>query len=93
MGLSPVPRLLFEGWSHEDFRSVWDSEDEIEELTKSMVQVAKVRPGAERGWHRLPWAASRLQGSPGLGGLPLGDAQLPAALGGDPSQLSSAGLQ
>ncbi|XP_074193053.1 chitinase domain-containing protein 1 isoform X2 [Rhinolophus sinicus] len=40
-GLRIVPRLLFEGWSHEDFRSVWDSEDEIEELSKTMVQVAK----------------------------------------------------
>lgn len=54
MDLSPVPRLLFEGWSHEDFRSVWDSEDEIEELSKTMVQVAKVRPGAPHGWHGLP---------------------------------------
>ncbi|KAG8515702.1 Chitinase domain-containing protein 1, partial [Galemys pyrenaicus] len=36
-----VPRLLFEDWTHEDFRSVLDSEDEIEELCKTLVQVAK----------------------------------------------------
>ncbi|KAF6102714.1 chitinase domain containing 1 [Phyllostomus discolor] len=40
-GLRIVPRLLFEDWTHEDFRSVWDSEDEIEELSKTVVQVAK----------------------------------------------------
>ncbi|XP_036137017.1 chitinase domain-containing protein 1 isoform X3 [Molossus molossus] len=40
-GLRIVPRLLFEDWTPEDFRSVWDSEDEIEELSKTMVQVAK----------------------------------------------------
>lgn len=54
-----VPRLLFEDWTHEDFQSVWDSEDEIEELSKTMVQVAKVRPGAPRGHTGCP-------------GLPLG---------------------
>uniref|UniRef100_A0A9L0RW75 Chitinase domain-containing protein 1 n=2 Tax=Equus TaxID=9789 RepID=A0A9L0RW75_HORSE len=40
-GLRIVPRLLFEDWTHEDFRNVMDSEDEIEELSKTMVQVAK----------------------------------------------------
>ncbi|XP_044922774.1 chitinase domain-containing protein 1 isoform X2 [Mustela putorius furo] len=40
-GLRIVPRLLFEDWTHEDFRHVLDSEDEIEELGKTMVQVAK----------------------------------------------------
>lgn len=45
----PVPRLLFEDWTHEDFRRVWDSEDEIEELGKAVVQVARVRRGAPRG--------------------------------------------
>ncbi|XP_037373236.1 chitinase domain-containing protein 1 [Talpa occidentalis] len=40
-GLRIVPRLLFEDWTHEDFRSVLDSEDEIEELGKTLVQVAK----------------------------------------------------
>uniref|UniRef100_A0A8C0Z3K3 Chitinase domain-containing protein 1 n=1 Tax=Canis lupus familiaris TaxID=9615 RepID=A0A8C0Z3K3_CANLF len=40
-GLRIVPRLLFEDWTHEDFRNVLDSEDEIEELGKTMVQVAK----------------------------------------------------
>lgn len=49
-----VPRLLFEDWTHEDFRNVLDSEDEIEELGKTMVQVAKVRPGTAWGQHGLP---------------------------------------
>ncbi|XP_006877034.1 PREDICTED: chitinase domain-containing protein 1 isoform X1 [Chrysochloris asiatica] len=40
-GLRIVPRLLFEEWTFDDFRSVLDSEDEIEELGKTMVQVAK----------------------------------------------------
>ncbi|XP_071073991.1 chitinase domain-containing protein 1 isoform X2 [Dasypus novemcinctus] len=40
-GLRIVPRLLFEDWTYEDFRSVFDSEDEIEELGKTVVQVAK----------------------------------------------------
>lgn len=39
-----VPRLLFEDWTYDDFRNVLDSEDEIEELSKTVVQVAKVRP-------------------------------------------------
>lgn len=62
----PVPRLLFEDWTREDFRRVWDSEDEIEELSKAVVQVAKVRLGAPRGQHRLPPD----HGSPGLGAFP-----------------------
>ncbi|KAM5246874.1 chitinase domain-containing protein 1 isoform 1-T1 [Ctenodactylus gundi] len=40
-GLHIVPRLLFEDWTYDDFRNVLDSEDEIEELSKTMVQVAK----------------------------------------------------
>ncbi|XP_004717231.1 chitinase domain-containing protein 1 [Echinops telfairi] len=40
-GLRVVPRLLFEDWTLDDFRSVADSEDEIEELGKTLVQVAK----------------------------------------------------
>ncbi|XP_036731639.2 chitinase domain-containing protein 1 isoform X3 [Manis pentadactyla] len=36
-----VPRLLFEDWTHEDFRNVLDSEDEIEELGRTVVHVAK----------------------------------------------------
>uniref|UniRef100_A0ABI7W522 Chitinase domain-containing protein 1 n=1 Tax=Felis catus TaxID=9685 RepID=A0ABI7W522_FELCA len=40
-GLRIVPRLLFEDWTHEDFGSVLDSEDEVEELGKTIVQVAK----------------------------------------------------
>ncbi|XP_067090925.1 chitinase domain-containing protein 1 isoform X1 [Osmerus mordax] len=35
-----VPRLLFDGWSYEDYMSVLDSEDEIEELGSEMVDVA-----------------------------------------------------
>nr|XP_015107487.1 chitinase domain-containing protein 1 isoform X1 [Vicugna pacos] len=40
-GLHIVPRLLFEDWTPEDFRDTLDSEDEIEELGRSIVQVAK----------------------------------------------------
>ncbi|XP_048663878.1 chitinase domain-containing protein 1 isoform X9 [Marmota marmota marmota] len=40
-GLHIAPRLLFEGWTYDDFRNVLDNEDEIEELSKTVVQVAK----------------------------------------------------
>ncbi|XP_066491906.1 chitinase domain-containing protein 1 [Tiliqua scincoides] len=36
-----VPRILFEDWSYHDFESVFVSEDEIEELSSQMIQVAK----------------------------------------------------
>ncbi|XP_029438344.1 chitinase domain-containing protein 1 [Rhinatrema bivittatum] len=36
-----VPRILFDGWSYQDFESVFGSEDEIEELSSAMVQTAK----------------------------------------------------
>ncbi|XP_059578552.1 chitinase domain-containing protein 1 isoform X6 [Alligator mississippiensis] len=36
-----VPRILFDGWSYHDFESVFGSEDEIEELSQVMVQLAK----------------------------------------------------
>lgn len=49
--LPPVPRLLFEDWTYDDFRNVLDSEDEIEELSKTVVQVAKVRPECSSGPH------------------------------------------
>lgn len=38
-----VPRILFDGWTYQDFESVFGSEDEIEELTKNMVLLAKVK--------------------------------------------------
>lgn len=38
-----MPRVLFEGWTYQDFDSVFGSEDEIEELSSTMVQVAKVK--------------------------------------------------
>ena len=38
-----VPRVLFEGWTYQDFESVFGSEDEIEELSKNMVLLAKVK--------------------------------------------------
>lgn len=38
----PVPRLLFDGWSYQDYMSVLSSEDEIEELASELVNVAKV---------------------------------------------------
>ncbi|XP_023675406.1 chitinase domain-containing protein 1 isoform X1 [Paramormyrops kingsleyae] len=36
-----LPRLLFDGWSYQDYMSVLDSEDEIEELGREVVEVAK----------------------------------------------------
>ncbi|KAM9496105.1 chitinase domain-containing protein 1 isoform 1-T2 [Clarias gariepinus] len=36
-----LPRLLFDGWSYQDFMSVLDSEDEIEEVGREIVEVAK----------------------------------------------------
>uniref|UniRef100_A0A452FW39 Chitinase domain-containing protein 1 n=1 Tax=Capra hircus TaxID=9925 RepID=A0A452FW39_CAPHI len=39
--LPPVPRLRFEDWTYEDFENVLDNEDEIEELSRTVVQVAK----------------------------------------------------
>ncbi|XP_008934247.1 PREDICTED: chitinase domain-containing protein 1 isoform X2 [Merops nubicus] len=36
-----VPRILFDGWTYQDFMSVFGSEDEIEELSKNMVLLAK----------------------------------------------------
>ncbi|XP_050808877.1 chitinase domain-containing protein 1 isoform X1 [Gopherus flavomarginatus] len=36
-----VPRILFDGWTYQDFESIFGSEDEIEELSKTMVQIAK----------------------------------------------------
>uniref|UniRef100_A0A3Q3VZE0 Chitinase domain-containing protein 1 n=1 Tax=Mola mola TaxID=94237 RepID=A0A3Q3VZE0_MOLML len=36
-----VPRLLFDGWSYQDYMSVLASEDEIEELSTELVDVAK----------------------------------------------------
>lgn len=44
--LPPVPRLRFEDWTYEDFESVLDNEDEIEELSRTAVQAAKVTAGA-----------------------------------------------
>lgn len=37
-----VPRLLFDGWSYQDYVSVLDSEDETEELGREMLEVGKV---------------------------------------------------
>uniref|UniRef100_A0A673X7Z5 Chitinase domain-containing protein 1 n=1 Tax=Salmo trutta TaxID=8032 RepID=A0A673X7Z5_SALTR len=37
-----LPRLLFDGWSYQDYMSVLGSEDEIEELGTEMVDVAKL---------------------------------------------------
>ncbi|XP_054426477.1 chitinase domain-containing protein 1 [Pteronotus mesoamericanus] len=56
-GLRIVPRLLFEDWTREDFRSVWDSEDEIEELGKTLVQIAKSQHFdgfVVEAWSQLP---------------------------------------
>ncbi|XP_016120313.1 chitinase domain-containing protein 1, partial [Sinocyclocheilus grahami] len=36
-----LPRLLFDGWSYQDYMSVLDSEDEMEELGREALEVAK----------------------------------------------------
>ncbi|KAM6961011.1 chitinase domain-containing protein 1 [Aplochiton taeniatus] len=36
-----VPRVLFDGWSYQDYKSVLENEDEIEELGSELVDVAK----------------------------------------------------
>ncbi|XP_043828364.1 chitinase domain-containing protein 1 isoform X2 [Dromiciops gliroides] len=36
-----VPRILFDKWTRDDYKSLFSSEDEIEELAKTLVQVAK----------------------------------------------------
>ncbi|XP_007244360.2 chitinase domain-containing protein 1 isoform X1 [Astyanax mexicanus] len=36
-----LPRLLFDGWSYQDYMSVLDSEDEIEEIGREVTEVAK----------------------------------------------------
>lgn len=38
-----APRILFEEWSYHDFETVFGSEDEIEELSNTMIQIAKVK--------------------------------------------------
>lgn len=37
-----MPRLLFDGWSYQDYMTVLGSEDEIEELGSELIDVAKV---------------------------------------------------
>lgn len=54
-----------------------DSEDEIEELSKTMVQVAKVRPGALWGLTLAAWGTLLTAGVPRAGGTSFG--QHPAA--------------
>nr|KAF6464527.1 chitinase domain containing 1 [Rousettus aegyptiacus] len=79
-GLRIVPRLLFEDWTREDFRRVWDSEDEIEELSKAVVQVAKHTQGSPG------LSASGFRGDPRT--TPQRGARVPAAPSspGRPSQ-------
>ncbi|XP_012687545.1 chitinase domain-containing protein 1 isoform X2 [Clupea harengus] len=36
-----LPRLLFDSWSYQDYLSVLDSEDEIEELSREVLEVGK----------------------------------------------------
>ncbi|XP_027715998.1 chitinase domain-containing protein 1 [Vombatus ursinus] len=36
-----VPRILFDKWTRDDYKSLFSSEDEIEELAKTFVQVAQ----------------------------------------------------
>lgn len=38
-----VPRVLFDEWTYQDFESMFNSEDEIEDLVEAMVDTAKVR--------------------------------------------------
>ncbi|XP_051778012.1 chitinase domain-containing protein 1 [Erpetoichthys calabaricus] len=36
-----MPRILFDGWSYQDFEILFGSEDEIEEMVEELVKVAK----------------------------------------------------
>ncbi|GCC16405.1 hypothetical protein chiPu_0021359 [Chiloscyllium punctatum] len=36
-----VPRILFDSWTYRDYESLFNSEDEIEELSEALVQTAK----------------------------------------------------
>ncbi|XP_038661967.1 chitinase domain-containing protein 1 [Scyliorhinus canicula] len=36
-----VPRILFDSWTYRDYESLFNSEDEIEELTEALVHTAK----------------------------------------------------
>ncbi|XP_059507916.1 chitinase domain-containing protein 1 isoform X1 [Stegostoma tigrinum] len=36
-----VPRILFDAWTYRDYESLFNSEDEIEELSEALVQTAK----------------------------------------------------
>ena len=38
---SLVPRVLFDGWSESEYNSLFSSEDEIETMTKAIVDVLK----------------------------------------------------
>ncbi|KAJ8280982.1 hypothetical protein GJAV_G00061770 [Gymnothorax javanicus] len=38
-----LPRLLFDGWSYQDYMHLLESEDEIEELGREVVDVAKAK--------------------------------------------------
>ncbi|XP_044538254.1 chitinase domain-containing protein 1 isoform X2 [Gracilinanus agilis] len=40
-GVQLVPRILFDKWTRDDYKSLFSSEDEIEEFAKTLVQVAK----------------------------------------------------
>lgn len=64
----PVPRLLFEDWTHKDFQSVWDSEDEIEELSRTLLLIAKVRPGTPQAGPCLGGRSCPQAPGLGLGG-------------------------
>ncbi|XP_041054394.1 chitinase domain-containing protein 1 isoform X2 [Carcharodon carcharias] len=39
--IDQVPRILFDSWTYRDYESLFNSEDEIEELTEALVQTAK----------------------------------------------------
>lgn len=49
--LFQVPRLLLDGWSYQDYMSVLGSEDEIEELSSELVDVAKVKRKSVLKYH------------------------------------------
>ncbi|XP_035274721.1 chitinase domain-containing protein 1 isoform X5 [Anguilla anguilla] len=65
-----LPRLLFDGWSYQDYIHVLDSEDEIEELGRELVDVAKAE-GFD-GFTLEMWSqlggSKRNSGQPGMFG-------------------------
>ncbi|KAI2648598.1 Chitinase domain-containing protein 1 [Labeo rohita] len=64
-----LPRLLFDGWSYQDYMSVLDSEDEMEELGRETLEVAKtLKAGKLTCVLVIPPSVAPGSGQPGMFG-------------------------